>query len=378
MARPLRPEYAGAVYYVSSVGNRGQSVFQSSADGNAWIEILKGVCERFGCRCLGYCLMSDGYHLVLETPKPNLSKAIRQLNGVYTQRSNRLHDTDGHVFRGRYKSIVVQREKYLLPLMADIFLLPLRAGFVKHSSQFKWSSCRYLYGKDEAPGYMDLDWFSEGFSSDTGGFDEFLRENLERDVVSETRKQIYLGDDEFIELVQEKAKMDSRSRDIPRYQTTKPAIKRDKRLRAKRTLKGGGDSEDLPDGGLHAEGCRRRGLRSLLGRKQDRKRIRKEVSRPRQKRVQPNFRSEPKQPMKTLTGPRSINADYPKPAPQVDISVKSPAPAIPARTVLTPLGQKQSSAHGRGRSRTGVGGGERRKSVPALSRYHFGSERSTR
>lgn len=222
MARPLRPEYAGAIYYVSSVGNRGQSVFQNSADGNAWIEILEGVCGRFGCRCFGYCLMSDGYHLVIETPKPNLSKTIRQLNGVYTQRSNRLHDTDGHVFRGRYKSIVIQKEEYLLLLMAHIFLLPLRAGFVKHPNQFKWSSCRYLYGKDEAPGYIDLEWFSEGFSSDMSAFDEFLEENSSRDVISETRKQIYLGDDEFIELVQEKIKKGSRSKDIPRYQVTKP------------------------------------------------------------------------------------------------------------------------------------------------------------
>ena len=222
MARPLRPEYAGAVYYVSSVGNRGQSVFQNSGDGNAWIEILEGVCGRFGCRCFGYCLMSDGYHLVIETPKSNLSKAIRQLNGVYTQRSNKLHDTDGHVFRGRYKSIVVEKEKYLLPLMAHIFLLPLRAGFVKHPNQFKWSSCRYLYGKDEAPEYIDLGWFSEGFSSDTDSFDEFLEENHSRDVISETRKQIYLGDDEFIELVQEKTKKGLHSKDIPRYQVTKP------------------------------------------------------------------------------------------------------------------------------------------------------------
>ena len=106
--------------------------------------------------------------------------------------------------------------------MAHVFLLPLRAGFVKHSNQFKWSSCRYLYGKDEAPEYMDLGWFSEGFSSDTGGFDEFLQKNLERDVISETRKQIYLGDDEFIELVQEKTKKDSQSKDIPKYQLTKP------------------------------------------------------------------------------------------------------------------------------------------------------------
>ncbi len=224
MARPLRPEYAGAVYYISSVGNRGQSVFQNSADGNAWVEVLEGVCGRFDCRCFGYCLMSDGYHLVIKTPKPNLSKAIRQLNGVYTQRSNRLHDTDGHVFRGRYKSIVVQREKYLLPLMAHIFLLPLRAGFVKHPNQFKWSSCRYLYGKDDVPGYVDLGWFSEGFSSDTDNFDEFLDENHSRDVVSETRKQIYLGDDKFIELVQEKTSKASKSKDIPKYQVTKPVL----------------------------------------------------------------------------------------------------------------------------------------------------------
>ena len=222
MARQLRPEYAGAVYYVSSFGNRGQSVFQNSADGNAWIEILEGVCGRFGCRCFGYCLMSDGYHLVIETPKPNLSKAIRQLNGVYTQRSNRLHDTGGHVFRGRYKSIVVEKEEYLLPLMAHIFLLPLRAGFVKHPNQFKWSSCRYLYGKDEAPEYIDLEWFSEGFSSDTDSFDGFLEESHSRDVISETRKQIYLGNDEFIKLVQEKTKKSSRSKDIPRSQVTKP------------------------------------------------------------------------------------------------------------------------------------------------------------
>ncbi len=221
MARPLRPEYTGAIYYVSSVGNRGQNVFQNSADGNAWIEILDGVCERFGCRCLGYCLMSDGYHLVIETPKPNLSKAIRQLNGVYTQRSNRLHDTSGHVFRGRYKSIVVQREKYLLRILAHIFLLPLRAGFVKHPNQFKWSSCRYLYGKDEVPRHINLEWFSERFSSDINAFDEFLEENSSRDVISETRKQIYLGDDEFIEFVQEKTR-GLQSKDIPRYQLTKP------------------------------------------------------------------------------------------------------------------------------------------------------------
>ncbi len=197
-------------------------MFQSSTDGTVWIEVLEGVCKRFECRCLGYCLMSDGYHLIIETRHANLSKSIRQLNGVYTQRSNRANNTEGHVFRGRYKAIAVQREKYLLPLIAYIFLLPLHAGFVKHPSQFKWSSCRYIYGKDDPPRHIDLEWFSRDFSADSEKFDEFLEQNRLQDVISETRKQIYLGDDEFIENVQKKSVKNSQTKEIPKRQITKP------------------------------------------------------------------------------------------------------------------------------------------------------------
>ena len=215
-------EYAGAVYYLSSAGNRGEKVFRDSEDGEAWTEILGRVCERFGWKCLCYCLVSDRYHLVVETPRPNLSKAMRQLNGVFTQHSNRRQGTAGHVFGGRYRSVVVQREKYLLPLIGHVFAVPLRAGFVRHPKQFKWSSCRYVYGKETAPGYMDLGWFEDGFSSDITRFDGFLRENYPRDVLGETQKQIYLGDERFIESVQEKAEARGAGAEIPRTQLARP------------------------------------------------------------------------------------------------------------------------------------------------------------
>ncbi len=222
MTRPLRPEYPKALYYVCSAGNRGQSVFQSRDDANIWIELLQWVCERFGCCCFGYCLMPTEYHLIIKTPEPNLSKAIRQLNGVYTQRTNKLHGTGGHVFGGRYKSIVVQEEKYLLPILAHIFCLPLRAGFVKYSSQYKWSSFKYLLGKEQTPSYLDLSWFAQDFFSDVNRFEKFLKENLTNDVLAEVRKQIYLGDDQFIGMVLERIKEKSRSKEFPHDQITKP------------------------------------------------------------------------------------------------------------------------------------------------------------
>ncbi len=222
MARPLRLEYPEALYYVSSAGNRGQSVFQSRDDATIWIDLLQWVCERFSCRCFGYCLMPVDYHLVVSTSEPNLSKVIRQLNGVYTQRTNKIHGTRGHVFGGRYKSIVVQEEKYLLPLLAHIFCLPVRAGFVKHPSQFKWSSFKYLHREQQVPDYFDLSWFARDFFSDVNEFEEFLKQNLSGDLLAKVKKQIYLGDDRFIEKVLEKTNRKNRSKEIPRCQSTKP------------------------------------------------------------------------------------------------------------------------------------------------------------
>ena len=109
MARPLRIEFPGAVYHVTSRGNAGEPIVLSDADRQAFLDVLEGVVSRYHWRCHAYCLMDNHYHLLVETADANLSLGMRQLNGVYTQRFNRRHERFGHLFQGRFKGILVQK-----------------------------------------------------------------------------------------------------------------------------------------------------------------------------------------------------------------------------------------------------------------------------
>ena len=131
MARPLRIEFAGALYHVTSRGDRREDIYLDDGDRQLFLEVLEAVCERFNWEVHAYCLMSNHYHLLVETPDGNLSRGMRHLNGVYTQRFNRRHKKVGHVFQGRYKAILVQKENYLLELSRYIVLNPVRAGMVR-------------------------------------------------------------------------------------------------------------------------------------------------------------------------------------------------------------------------------------------------------
>ncbi|NIP30360.1 MAG: addiction module toxin RelE [Candidatus Dadabacteria bacterium] len=186
-----------------------------------WLDVLDHVCNRFNWNCLTYCLMSDRYHLIIKTNDPNLSAGMRQLNGIYTQNFNRKYNIGGHVFQGRYKSILVQENKYLLPLINYICSLPLKAGFVKHPNQFKWCSCKYLYGKESLPKWMETDWYKSNFS-DIDEFDKFISKEDSEDILNKVRKQIYLGDDEFILSLQIEHKKQLNLNEIPKTQITKP------------------------------------------------------------------------------------------------------------------------------------------------------------
>ena len=106
MARPLRLEFAGALYHITSRGDRREDIFECDSDRDAFLSILDKVCSTYNWVCHAYCLMSNHYHLLIETPDANLSKGMRQLNGIYTQSFNRTHDRVGHVFQGRYKAIL--------------------------------------------------------------------------------------------------------------------------------------------------------------------------------------------------------------------------------------------------------------------------------
>jgi REP-associated tyrosine transposase len=132
MARPLRIEFAGALYHVTARGNNREAIFLGAdeADREAFLEILGAICERFNWVCHAYCLMTNHYHLLIETPDANLSGGMRQLNGVYTQYVNRTHRRVSHLFQGRFKGILVEREGYLLELARYVVLNPVRAGMV--------------------------------------------------------------------------------------------------------------------------------------------------------------------------------------------------------------------------------------------------------
>lgn len=109
MARPLRIEYAGALYHVTARGDRREDIYVDDEDRQVWLQILAQVSRRFNWRCHAWCQMSNHYHIVVETVEENLSAGMRQLNGVYTQRFNRKHQRVGHVYQRRYKVIIVEK-----------------------------------------------------------------------------------------------------------------------------------------------------------------------------------------------------------------------------------------------------------------------------
>ena len=141
MARPVRIEFAGALYHITSRGDRREAIYEDDTDRFRFLEVLGEVVERFNWRCHAYCLMTNHYHLVVETVDGNLSKGMRQLNGVYTQWSNRRHRRTGHLLQGRYKAILVDSEAYLLELARYVVLNPVRAQEKIRQAAFECPRC---------------------------------------------------------------------------------------------------------------------------------------------------------------------------------------------------------------------------------------------
>ena len=140
MARPLRIEYANAWYHILNRGRRGERVFADSQDYVKFIDVLVDTCEQWNLRVAAYCLMPNHYHLLVQTPDANISRCMRHIDGVYTQRFNRRYECDGSLFRGRYKSILVEADSYLLTLVRYIHRNPLKAGLTRRLSGYPWSS----------------------------------------------------------------------------------------------------------------------------------------------------------------------------------------------------------------------------------------------
>ena len=131
MARPLRIEFNGALYHITARGDKRADIFEDNEDREQFLNLLKEVCSRFNWQIHAYCLMDNHYHLLVETPEGNLSLGMRQLNGVYTQKFNRKHKRVGHVFQGRIKRIIVEKDAHLLELARYIVLNPVRAKMIR-------------------------------------------------------------------------------------------------------------------------------------------------------------------------------------------------------------------------------------------------------
>ncbi|MFA4953779.1 MAG: transposase [Patescibacteria group bacterium] len=184
MARPIRLQYPGAYYHVTDRGDRKEAVFTSDTDRISFLQLLNSTAESCHWRVLAYCLMDNHYHLMLETTAPNLATGMARLNGVYTQRFNRVYGRVGHVFQGRYKAQVVQTEGHLLEACRYVVLNPVRAGLglVNDPADWKWSSYCASAGLAGALSCLDEAWVRERVT-ETGSFDgyiDWIREGIGR------------------------------------------------------------------------------------------------------------------------------------------------------------------------------------------------------
>lgn len=234
MARPLRIEFPGAVYHVTSRGDRREAIFEDDADREALLGVVAQTVERFDASVLAYCLMDNHYHFVLRTRRGNLSQLMRQLNGVYTQLYNRRHRKVGHLFQGRFKGILVDENAYLLEVCRYVDLNPVRARIIRDPGKWVWSSYRAHTGQASPPAWLDtaaVHAYLLGRNAQTGADQRKAAARYVALVAAgkgvklwedALAKQMFLGDADFIDRMQaliEPSRSDSK--EIPKYQRTR-------------------------------------------------------------------------------------------------------------------------------------------------------------
>jgi len=203
MARPIRLEFPGAIYHVTTRGNGGENIFIDDQDRLQFLTVLGEVVSRAGWIVHAYVLMDNHYHLLIETPNGNLSRGMRQLNGVYTQRFNSCHGGGGRVFQGRFKAILVERDGALLELCRYVVLNPLRLKAVKNISRYRWSSYRATAGEVQSPAWLSTGWllgqFGRSSSVAQRKYAEFVAAGINLpSPLSNVKAQVLLGSAAFV------------------------------------------------------------------------------------------------------------------------------------------------------------------------------------
>ncbi|MEW6324345.1 MAG: transposase [Nitrospirota bacterium] len=222
MARPLRLQYPGALYHITARGNERKPIFRDEADREMFLSILSHAVERYRLRLHAYVLMDNHYHLLVETPEPNLARALRHLNGVYTGYFNRTHRRVGHLFQGRYKAILVEKDSYLLELSRYLHLNPVRVRRPALLARYPWSSYWDYIGKRRAPQWLTqedvLGAFGGGGRRAQRAYQAFVEDGMTQGRERPWEQvigQVVLGGEGFLRSIQKRISGSPHHREIP-------------------------------------------------------------------------------------------------------------------------------------------------------------------
>jgi REP element-mobilizing transposase RayT len=218
-------------------GRRGETVFPGKDDYLSFIDLLKEATETWNVRIAAYCLMSKHYHLLIQTPEANVSRCMRHINGIYTQRYNRLHNADGQLFRGRFKSVLVDADSYLLELLKYIHRNPLRAGIVDEVGKYPWSSHKGYLSHSEKWDWIYKDFILSILTKEKKNFRKAYKDLISQEESKSILKffsrgnlPAILGSQDFIDLIREKFYKQSYDRHVPQSRILAPSIAHIKRI----------------------------------------------------------------------------------------------------------------------------------------------------
>ena len=223
MTRPLRIQYPDAWYHVMNRGRSRIQIYKTPEDYFTFVELLRGASAMWKVRIAAYCLMTNHYHLLIQTPGANLSRFMRHLNGVYTQYFNRTYKSDGPLFRGRYKSIVVEKDSYLLELVRYIHRNPLQAGLVKRLEDYRWSTHRMYLANGQSGNWLHRDYVLSMLATEKQNrrqaYIDFMKKEEDAELIStlynKGKLPLLLGSKEFIEDIRHQYQGKANIKDTP-------------------------------------------------------------------------------------------------------------------------------------------------------------------
>ncbi len=220
MARPLRIEYNGALYHITARGNERNPIYREEGDYQKFLDLLSELPQRYSIFMHGYILMGNHYHLLIETPKGNITKVMHYLNATYTGYFNKKYGRAGHLLQGRYKGLLIEKERYLLSVSRYIHLNPVRAGICRKPEEYSWSSYPEYIRRDKKNTWLTTDWILGQYSRDEAKARRFykafvnegltLRENPFKDL----KEGLILGSENFIDEIRKKIGI-KKHREIP-------------------------------------------------------------------------------------------------------------------------------------------------------------------